>query len=151
MKVRKCGMNPYIVFDSGNNIRASQFAGINSMVDFRPTEVNGKNRSQSYGEDLVSIESSGTSVPSHEVSGYIADTPDQEQYKIAEELQKTLIAGTKLGIKYNDTDVLSMKKMIDQEAKDLELLLRDNPFAPLRRNKHQRNESRVRQRSCSAF
>ncbi|KAF7125021.1 hypothetical protein RHSIM_Rhsim12G0081100 [Rhododendron simsii] len=68
--------NEPIVFDSGNNIRASQFAGINLMVDFQPREVNGKNRSQPCGEDLVSIESSGTSIPSHEVSGYIADAPD---------------------------------------------------------------------------
>ncbi|KAF7135110.1 hypothetical protein RHSIM_Rhsim08G0243500 [Rhododendron simsii] len=101
--------NEPIVFDSGNNIRASQVAGINLMVDFRPKEVNGKNRSQPIGEDLVSIESSGTSVPSYEVSDYIADTPDQEQYRIAEELQKTIITGTKLGIKYDDTAALRMK------------------------------------------
>ncbi|KAF7123541.1 hypothetical protein RHSIM_Rhsim12G0140100 [Rhododendron simsii] len=70
--------NEPIVFDSGNNIRASQIAGINLMVDFWPKEVNGKSRSQPIGEDLDLIESSGTSVPSYEVSGYIADTPDQE-------------------------------------------------------------------------
>ncbi|KAF7142921.1 hypothetical protein RHSIM_Rhsim05G0113800 [Rhododendron simsii] len=143
--------NDPIVFDSGNNIRASQFAGINLMVDFRPKEDNGKNRSQPFGEDLVSTESSRTSVPSHEVSSYIADTPEQEQYRIAEELQETIIAGTKLGIKYDDACLLRMKKMIEQEAKDLEIILRDNPFAPLQRNKLQRNESRVRHRSSLAF
>ncbi|KAF7142346.1 hypothetical protein RHSIM_Rhsim05G0211800 [Rhododendron simsii] len=31
--------NEPLVHDSGNNIRASQFAGINLMVDFRPKEV----------------------------------------------------------------------------------------------------------------
>ncbi|KAI8532319.1 hypothetical protein RHMOL_Rhmol03G0059500 [Rhododendron molle] len=121
------------------------------MVDFRPREINGNNRSQPVGEDLVSIESSGTSVPSHEVSGFIADTPDQERYRIAEEFQETIIADTKLGVKYDDADVLRMKKMIEQEAKDLESIPRNNPFAPLQRNKQQRNESRVRQRSSLAF
>ncbi|KAI8551430.1 hypothetical protein RHMOL_Rhmol06G0184900 [Rhododendron molle] len=67
-------------------------------------------------------------------------------YRIAEELQETIIADTKLGIKYDDADVLRMKKMIEQETKDLEIILRDNPFAPL-----QRNESRVRQRSSLTF
>ncbi|KAF7117144.1 hypothetical protein RHSIM_RhsimUnG0000500 [Rhododendron simsii] len=91
--------NEPLVFDSGNNIRASQFAGINLMVDFRPKEI------------------------------------DQEQFKIAEELQETIRASTKIGIKYDDAGVLRMKKMIEQEAKDLESILRDNPFAPLQREK----------------
>ncbi|KAF7121147.1 hypothetical protein RHSIM_Rhsim13G0074200 [Rhododendron simsii] len=118
--------NEPIVLDSRNNIRASQVAGINLMVDFRPKEVNGKNRSQAVGEDLDLIESSRTSVPSFEVSGYIADTPDQEQYRIAEELQKTITAGTKFGIKYDDDAARRMKKMIEQEAKDLEFILRES-------------------------
>ncbi|KAF7142276.1 hypothetical protein RHSIM_Rhsim05G0211700 [Rhododendron simsii] len=88
---------------------------INSMVDFRPKEVN-------------------------------VDTPEQEQYRIAKELQETIIPGNKLGIKYDDAGVLRMKKMIEQEAKDLEIILRDNLFAPL-----QRNESRVQHRSSLAF
>ncbi|KAF7119370.1 hypothetical protein RHSIM_Rhsim13G0151300 [Rhododendron simsii] len=75
--------------------------------------VNGKNRSQPIGEDLDLIDSSGTSVPSYEVSGYVADTPDQEQFRIAKELQKTIIAGTKLGIKHDDDAALIMKNMIE--------------------------------------
>ncbi|KAF7154284.1 hypothetical protein RHSIM_Rhsim01G0048500 [Rhododendron simsii] len=129
---KEAGNEP-LVFDSGNNIRASQFAGINLMVDFRPKEVNGKNRSQPFGEELVLVESNRTAGSPHEISGYIADTPDQEQFRIAEELQETIRASTKLGIKYDDAGVLRMKKMIEQEAKDLESILRDNPFAPLQR------------------
>ncbi|KAF7116097.1 hypothetical protein RHSIM_RhsimUnG0038800 [Rhododendron simsii] len=74
-------------------------------------------------------------VSPHEISGYIADAPVQEQFRIAEELQETIRASTKLGIKYDDAGVLRMKKMIEQEAKDLESMLRDNPFAPLQRKK----------------
>ncbi|KAF7143499.1 hypothetical protein RHSIM_Rhsim05G0208300 [Rhododendron simsii] len=109
--------------------------GINLMVDFRPKEVNGKNRSQPFGEELALVESNGTSVSPHEISGYIADTPDLEQLRIAEELQETIRASTKLGIKYDDAGILRMKKMIEQEAKDLESILRDNSFAPLQRKK----------------
>ncbi|KAF7153635.1 hypothetical protein RHSIM_Rhsim01G0085700 [Rhododendron simsii] len=146
--------NEPLVFDSGNNIRASQFAEINLMVDFRPKEANGKNWSQPFGDELVLVESNGTSVSPHEISGYIADTPDQEQFRIAEELQETIRASTKLGIKRDDAGILRMKKMIEQEAKDLESILRDNPFAPLQRKKIQklqRNESQVRHRSSLAL
>ncbi|KAF7121325.1 hypothetical protein RHSIM_Rhsim13G0191800 [Rhododendron simsii] len=146
--------NEPLVLDSGNNIRASQFAGINLMVDFRPKEVKGKNRSQPFGDELVLVESNGTSGSPCEISGYIADTPDQEQVRIEEELQKTIRASTKLGIKCDDAGIMRMKKMIEQEAKDLESILRDNPFAPLQRKKIQklqRNESRVRHRSSLAL
>ncbi|KAG5550157.1 hypothetical protein RHGRI_015195 [Rhododendron griersonianum] len=80
-----------------------------------------------------------------------SNAPDQEKFRIANELQETILADTKLGIKYDDAGVLRMKKMIEQEAKDLESIMRNNSFAPLQRNKHQRNESRVRQSSSLAF
>ncbi|KAF7148585.1 hypothetical protein RHSIM_Rhsim03G0183200 [Rhododendron simsii] len=88
-----------------------------------------------YKFAYVLVESNGTSVSPLEISGCIADNPDQEQSRIVEELQETIRASTKLGIKYDDAGVLRMNKMIEQEAKDLESILRDNSFAPLQRKK----------------
>lgn len=55
-------MNEPIVIGFGNNIRASQIEGINLMVDIRPREVRGKNRSPCL--DSSEFESSGTSISS---------------------------------------------------------------------------------------
>ncbi|KAI8568925.1 hypothetical protein RHMOL_Rhmol02G0238600 [Rhododendron molle] len=69
-----------------------------------------------------------------EADNYIFGTQEQQQDRIAEELQNNIREGITLGIKFDDMGVKRMKKMIEKEAIEMNLLLKNNTFALLQRN-----------------
>lgn len=97
-------LNEPIVCDSENNIRASQIPGINLLVDFQPREVSISSSSE--------FEHSGNPTPS----------AIQSQSRIVplDEFQLTFIAGSRLGIDYEERDAIMMKRMIESEMKEFQ-------------------------------
>ncbi|KAF7114854.1 hypothetical protein RHSIM_RhsimUnG0075300 [Rhododendron simsii] len=112
--------------DSNVIIRASQLQGINLHVELNPRAVRRSIRSQQFEASL--------STEGDDIDDYIIASQEQEQNAIDEELQNTIIAGNTLGIKFGDIGVLRMKKMIENEYKELKESLRNNTFAPLMRD-----------------
>ncbi|KAI8566473.1 hypothetical protein RHMOL_Rhmol02G0043900 [Rhododendron molle] len=74
------------------------------------------------------------STEGEDIDSYIMDSQEQEQHAMDKELQNTIIAGNNLGIKFNESGVLRMKKMIENEHKALIASLKNNTFAPLMRD-----------------
>lgn len=120
-------LNSPVVIDSNTDLHASQLKGINLQVELNPRIVRKTIRSKKY-EDCMNSEGE-----EHEEEDYVSDTQEHEEELVEEELQFTKEAGTILGIEYVDTDIMRMKKMIQNEAEELKLLRKNNTFAPLQR------------------
>lgn len=97
--------------------------GINLHVDLNQSVVRRSIRSQQLDASL--------STEGDDFDGYIIASQEQEQNAMDEELQNTLIAGKTLGIKFGDTGILIMKKMIENESKEMKASLKNNTFAPV--------------------
>ncbi|KAI8554292.1 hypothetical protein RHMOL_Rhmol05G0087200 [Rhododendron molle] len=69
-----------------------------------------------------------------EIEEFIIASQEQEQNEINKEVQNTIIAGNTLGIKFWDSGIKRMTKIIENEAKILKASLKNNSFAPLMRD-----------------
>ncbi|KAF7112933.1 hypothetical protein RHSIM_RhsimUnG0177800 [Rhododendron simsii] len=118
--------NNLVQCDSNICVRASQVHGINLHVDLNPSAVRRNIRSQQLE---ASVNSEGD-----DIAEYIIASQEQEQNEIDKEVQKTILAGNSLGIKFGDAGIKRMKKMIENEAKVLKASLKYNSFAPLTRD-----------------
>lgn len=110
--------------ESNTNLRASQVQGINLHVDLNPSAVRRNIRSQRFEASL--------STDGDDIDGYIIASQEQEQ--MDKELQNTILAGNNLGIKFGNSGIMRMKKMIEDESKAMKESLINNSFAPLMRD-----------------
>lgn len=100
--------------DSRNYPRASQIEGINLLVDLHPAEQRKRIRTQVYEACMSSWESESIQ------NSTLSVKARQEQ-----ELQSTILAGEILGVNVVEGDIISLKKMIETEAKEYALLQRN--------------------------
>ncbi|KAI8566563.1 hypothetical protein RHMOL_Rhmol02G0050200 [Rhododendron molle] len=94
--------------------------------DLNPSAVRRNVRSQQLEASLSSERD--------EIEEFIIASQEQEQNEIKKEVQNTFIAGNTLGIKFGDSGIKRMTKMIENEAKILKAALKSNSFAPLMRD-----------------
>lgn len=96
--------------------------GINLLINLNPSAVRKNIKSQQFEASM--------STEREDIDSYIMDSQEQEQNAMDKELQNTIIAGNNLGIKFNESGVLRMKKMIENEHKAMIASLKNNTFAP---------------------
>ncbi|KAF7132436.1 hypothetical protein RHSIM_Rhsim09G0077300 [Rhododendron simsii] len=98
------------LFDDGHDSISNRFQvqninaqkGINLHVDLNPSAIRRSIRSQQFEASLTTEE--------EDIDGYIIDSQVQEHNAMDKELQYNITAGNTLGIKYNDSGVLRLKK-----------------------------------------
>lgn len=106
--------------NSQPNIRASQIEGINLPVELRPAEIRKRIRSQCYEECMSSNERNPFENPI--TQGWLS----HEQEAVYNEFQSTTETGRRLGVELMEDDVPILKKMIDLEAKQFDVLQRSS-------------------------
>lgn len=109
-----------IVIDSNTNLRASQIEGINLEVELNPKNYRKTLRSLTYEACMNSQECAELH------NKLIVGANDQEQNAVLKELNQTKTTGEKLGIQFNFTDEMIMKKMIEIEAKEYSFLQKNS-------------------------
>ncbi|KAF7127246.1 hypothetical protein RHSIM_Rhsim11G0006600 [Rhododendron simsii] len=110
--------------------RPSQVPGIELEVDLNQRNIRKIVRSQMYEECM-----SSNGVNSDDET-YISTSQEQLQKLVDKELQLSLSAGAILRIDYEDTTVMRMRKMIETDAKELQLRQRNNRWGRIVLRKH---------------
>lgn len=135
-------LNEPIVINSGCNFRASQVEGINLLLDFCPCEVSKRTKNQTVDECMSSseqevMESVGNSVECEIVENSSSGIQNQPQYEARNhELQEAIMIGKRLGVDFDEKDVINMQRMIENEAKEYDPLLHRNSFCSSSKEHH---------------
>ncbi|KAF7126497.1 hypothetical protein RHSIM_Rhsim11G0186100 [Rhododendron simsii] len=113
-------------YGSDVSLRASQLPEINLHIELNPSAARRNIRSQQLEASV--------STDGDDIDGYIMGFQEQEQDAVEKELQNTMLAGNTLGIKFGNSGILRMKKMIENESIAMKASIKNNPFAPLLRD-----------------